>query len=308
MTQADARDASGAGAPPPPLDAWSGVVELALAAVVEEELSGLPPASTDPVRHAVLSPGKRMRPLLVMAAHDAAGGHAPEAATLACAVELVHAYSLVHDDLPCMDDDVLRRGRPSLHVRFGVPTAVYAGSALMPLAVRVVDRGSDELGLGRERRAELLRTLTVAAGAGGMVGGQLRDLRAEGRPVTREELEEIHRGKTAALMAASTRLGAVSAGAGDEIVERLTRFGRTLGLAFQAVDDILDVTGSVRQLGKTSGRDADLRKATYPSVLGLEASRKVSRELAAAARIELDGLADVEALEAIVAWVVDRER
>jgi geranylgeranyl pyrophosphate synthase len=308
VAEADERTASAAVPPPPPLDAWSAVVESALAAVVEDELAGLSPTSSDPVRHAVLSPGKRMRPLLVMAAHDACGGRGPEAATLACAVELVHAYSLVHDDLPCMDDDVLRRGQPSLHVRFDVPTAIYAGSALMPLAVRVVDRGSDELGLGRERREELVRTLTVAAGAGGMVGGQLRDLRAEGRAVTREELEEIHHGKTAALMAASTRLGAVSAGGRNETVERLTRFGRTLGLAFQAVDDILDVTGSVRQLGKTSGRDADLRKATYPSVLGLEASRKVSRELAASARAELEGLEEIEALEAIVTWVVDRER
>lgn len=283
-------------------------VDRALEAFLGRELAGVAGGAGEAVRHAVLSPGKRVRPSLVLAVFDAAGGTGGGVDDLACSVELVHAYSLVHDDLPCMDDDVLRRGRPTLHVRVGPGPATFVGAALMPLAARAVWRSSRELGLGARRARRLLTMLCEAAGARGMVGGQLLDLRAEGRSVDREELEEIHRGKTAALIAAAVRMGAVAAGADRELVERLGRFGRRLGLAFQAVDDILDVTGETGELGKSGGRDRALGKATYPSVLGLEEAERVSRELAAAARSELAGLDRSGALDALTDFVVERRR
>jgi len=285
-------------------------VDAALARILDRAAAGLPEEAADVLRWAVLGPGKRLRPALLLAAHRAAGGNpdAEAAVELGCSVELVHAYSLVHDDLPCMDDDVLRRGRPTVHVRHGTPAAVLAGAVLMPIAATTVWSAASDLALDGARARELLASLARAAGAGGMVGGQLADLRAEGRPVSREELEGIHRRKTAALMSAAVRMGAIAARAPEETVGRLTRFGRTLGLAFQAVDDILDVTGQDAELGKTSGRDAVLGKATYPSVLGLEEAGRVSRELAARAREELEGLGDTSELEALVDAVVERRR
>lgn len=283
-------------------------VDRALEAFLGNELEGVGEGTAEAVRHAVLSPGKRVRPSLVLAAHEAAGGAGEGIGELACSVELVHAYSLVHDDLPCMDDDVLRRGRPTLHVRVGPAAAAFVGAALMPLAARAVWRSSRRLGLEPGTGRRLLRILCEAAGARGMVGGQLRDLRAEDREVGRDELEEIHRGKTAALIAAAVRMGAVAARADRDLVERLGRFGGRLGLAFQAVDDILDVTGDTGELGKSGGRDRALGKATYPSVLGLEEAERVSRELAAAAREELAGLDRSEGLEALTDFVVERRR
>ena len=288
-------------------------VDRALERILDRETAGLEAGleggALAAVRHAVLGPGKRVRPVLLLGAHRAAGG-APsdDAAELACSVELVHAYSLAHDDLPCMDDDVLRRGEPTLHVRHGVPAATLAGAALMPLAAHVVWRSGAELGLPDADRRRMLAILARAAGGEGMVGGQLLDLRAEGRDVGREELEAIHRGKTAALMAAAVRMGAVAAGADRELEERLDGFGRTLGLAFQAVDDILDVTGDADQLGKTGGRDRALGKATYPSVLGLEEAERVSRRLARRALEKLEGLERTDVLADVVAYVVERRR
>ena len=284
-------------------------IDRALHRIVEGELSALSGRTPEAVRDAVLSPGKRIRPLLLAGAHRAVAGEVPEAAVeLACSVELVHAYSLVHDDLPCMDDDVLRRGRPTIHVRYGVRTAVLVGSSLMPMAVRVVARAGEALGLERPRIRRLLRRLARSSGGSGMVGGQLLDLRAEGRAVGPEELRRIHRGKTAALMEAAVRMGAASAGAEEELLERAGRFGRKLGLAFQAVDDILDETGDAEELGKSGGRDRALGKATYPSVMGLDAARRAARELASEARGELDGLGEDGVLDEIVAFVVRRRR
>lgn len=286
-----------------------GRVERALHRIVEEELAGLSGRTPRAIRDAVLSPGKRIRPLLLLGAHRSVAGEIPGAAVeLACSVELVHAYSLVHDDLPSMDDDVLRRGRPTVHVRYGVRTAVLVGASLMPMAVRVVVRAGDRLGLDGVRIRRLVGGLARASGGTGMVGGQLMDLRAEGRPVEAAELERIHLGKTAALMEAAVRMGAVSAGADGDRVERAGRFGRELGLAFQAVDDILDETGDARELGKSGGRDRALGKATYPSVMGLEAAREAARALAASAREELTGMGEDDVLDEIVDFVVRRRR
>ncbi len=281
-------------------------IEAALIAMLDELLADAPASVADPIRYAVLGPGKRIRPLLLMAACRATGGGAEGVAQIACSVEFVHAYSLVHDDLPCMDDDVLRRGRPTLHVRYGTPAAVLAGAALMPLAVRAIRRGAERLELERDAGRELVRRLTVAAGGQGMVGGQLLDLRAEGRDVSPEELETIHLGKTARLIAAAAAMGGIAAGAPADQVECLERFGRRLGLAFQAKDDILDLRGTTDELGKVSGRDAALRKATYPAVHGLAEAERLSRELLRAAEDELDGLPDAGDLRAIADWILAR--
>lgn len=286
--------------------AWRSRIERALREFLDEELSGVASAVADPIEYAVMSPGKRIRPLLLMAAYSSMGGEAEEVARLACSVELVHAYSLVHDDLPCMDDDVLRRGRPTVHVRFGVGPAVMAGAALMPMAVHSIHGAADRLRLDEETVRALVRTLTSASGATGMVGGQLLDLRAEGQDVGGEELELIHTGKTARLISASVAMGGIAAGAQLAEVQKLERFGLRLGLAFQAIDDILDLRGSTEELGKESGRDTALRKATYPGIFGLAEAESISRELAAAAASELAELPGSESLRQLARYIIDR--
>ncbi len=295
------------------LDRLRSAIDEALAQCLDAELEGAAPPVAAPIRYAVLAPGKRVRPLLVLAAWEAAAQARAEEAPrgllpLACATELVHAYSLVHDDLPCMDDDALRRGRPTVHVEYGVRAAIFAGAALMPLAVRTVGRAASEMGLPAATAAGIIATLTQASGGGGMVGGQLLDLRAEGRRVDAATLERIHLGKTARLMAASSAIGGLAAGVGDAVVERLSAYGRALGLAFQAVDDILDVTGSAQRMGKARGRDEALGKATLPSVLGLEAARARADELGAEALGRIEGLRDAEGLFEIARIVLERDR
>ncbi len=285
---------------------WRETVENELLGFVNSELEELSARIVDPVRYAVLSPGKRIRPLLLMAAYRAAGGTSERIAELACSVELVHAYSLVHDDLPCMDDDVLRRGRPTVHVRFGAGPAVMVGAILMPLAVRSILRSAPRLDLDEGEGRRLISCLASASGATGMVGGQLLDLRAEGRPVGREELERIHTGKTARLIGASVAMGGMAARAGPDTVARLERFGHRLGLAFQAIDDILDLKGDTEQLGKESGRDTALRKATYPGLFGLARAESISRELASAAAGELEELESSVELKALAKYIIDR--
>ncbi|MDT8435712.1 MAG: polyprenyl synthetase family protein [Gemmatimonadota bacterium] len=290
-------------------------VEAALVRFLDDRLSGVPAGAAAPIRYAVLSPGKRVRPLLLIASYRAARcalGRPPAAgdavADLACSVELVHAYSLVHDDLPCMDDDVLRRGRPTAHVQFGAAAALLAGAALMPLAVEAILCAAVPLGLTDGTVRRLVGCLCAASGATGMVGGQLLDLEAEGREVTAEGLEAIHSGKTARLIAASVAMGGIAAGLppGEDGTARLERFGLRLGLAFQAIDDILDLRGDTRELGKEQGRDAALRKATYPGIFGLEEAERIGRELAGSAERELDGLPAAEELRLLVRYIIDR--
>ncbi len=291
----------------------SPLVRSMLERVDEELLSLVGEASAEtredvaePVRRAVLSPGKRIRPILLLGGYRAVGGDWPDATLLSCSVELVHAYSLVHDDLPCMDDDVLRRGRPTLHVEFGVHAATLAGAVLMPLAVQTICNAGERMKLSEQTTRRLVETLTVASGGRGMVGGQLMDLAAEGRDVTTDELEAIHLGKTAALIAASVTMGAIAGGAGEETITRLDVFGRRLGLAFQTVDDILDLTGSDAELGKTSGRDEALSKATYPALIGREGAERFSRRLAEEASRELAAVPNGDVLRDIVEYVIER--
>lgn len=243
----------------------------------------LPPAQEAPrtlhraMRYSVLGGGKRIRPILCLEA--AAVFHRPPVgiAELACAIEFIHTYSLIHDDLPALDNDDLRRGRPTCHKKFGEAAAILAGDALLTLAFEV---------LARMRRpvpgphAAIIRELAAAVGTrGGMIAGQMADLEAEGRRVSARQLEAIHRGKTGALIRASVRTGALFAGADGPSLQRLGRFGAKLGLAFQIVDDVLDVRSSTRRLGKTAHKDAALGKATYPAVHGLEKSQRMAGKL-----------------------------
>jgi geranylgeranyl pyrophosphate synthase len=253
--------------------------EAALAASCERDLAGLPAPVADAVRYSVLGGGKRLRALLVTEAYRAAGG-TDDPAPLAAAVEVVHAYSLVHDDLPCMDDDDVRRGRPTVHRVFGVRVATAAGLAMVPLAVRCAARAARDLGLSPEAGAEIVRTLMHASGAEGMIGGQLLDLEGEGRALTLAELERVHRWKTGALIVAAVRIGGLAAGAAAPAMAALTAYGAAVGLAFQIADDVLDVTATSDELGKTAGRDLALRKSTYPALLGVDGARARARALA----------------------------
>ena len=279
---------------------------------VEQALSGwvdaqAPAALGQAMRYAVLDGGKRLRPLLVLAAAEATGaGQGMAALRAACAVELIHAYSLVHDDLPCMDNDVLRRGKPTLHVRFGEAQALLAGDALQALAFELLlpDDGSVEPVLA----ARLCRLLALASGWDGMAGGQAIDLAGVGRKLDQSQLEDMHRRKTGALLLASVEMGAVAAGVGETALQALRQYGRALGLAFQVVDDILDVTADSATLGKTAGKDAAADKPTFVSLLGLEAAQAYADELLQQAHAALDqaGLPPAAHLHAIADWVVRR--
>lgn len=252
----------------------------------------LPPAAAHParlheaMRYAVLGGGKRVRPLLVYAAGEAGGAPAAALDRAACAVELVHAYSLVHDDLPCMDDDVLRRGRPTVHVRYGEALAMLVGDALQSLAFEVL-AAAPAHGTSASATAAMVAELARAAGSTGMAGGQAIDLASVGAALGREALEDMHRRKTGALLRASVRLGGLCA-SGDGAapteacarrMQALDRYADAVGLAFQVVDDILDVEGDVATLGKTAGKDAQRNKPTYVSALGLDAARRLAGQL-----------------------------
>jgi farnesyl diphosphate synthase len=240
------------------------------------------------IRYAALGGGKRVRPLLVYGA-GACGSATPERAVLdsaALAVEFVHVYSLIHDDLPCMDDDVLRRGRPTVHVAYDEATAMLAGDALQAEAFRVLAEAPATAAV----RAELMRDLARAIGTAGMCGGQAIDLDATGRSLDLAELETMHRMKTGALLLASIRMGALAAGADAATLGALDRYGRAIGLAFQIVDDVLDVASTSEVLGKTAGKDAQKNKPTYVSVLGLAAARERAERLRQDAMRALDDL------------------
>jgi len=234
------------------------------------------------IAYALESPGKRLRPALLVAAYRELGGRGP-VEELAASVEVVHCYSLVHDDLPCMDDDDLRRGRPTTHRQFGVAQATEAGFRMIALAGRVLVAGARRLQVPRVVLQALARELFGAAGARGMIGGQALDLEAEGRRLSRSELERMHRAKTGALMAASVVMGGLAAGAEEPRIAALRAFGEDIGLAFQIADDLLDASASSDQLGKTPGKDRRQQKATFATVLGPAAARAEARSLAARA-------------------------
>ena len=253
-------------------------VESALAACCNDDLSGVAVRVADAIRYSLLGQGKRFRGLLVLASYRAAGGRG-DASGLAAAVEVVHAYSLVHDDLPCMDNDDLRRGRPTVHKAFDVRTATAAGVTMVPLAARRAHRAAMDLGVPSHVAGRIVRELMVASGAGGMIGGQLLDLLAEGQRLSLADLERVHRAKTGTLISASARIGALGAGADEHLLSAFTTFGDALGLAYQIADDVLDVTGTSDQLGKTAGKDVANLKSTYPLVMGIAEARKRAHAL-----------------------------
>jgi len=288
-------------------DAWAALeadaVESALHAWVPQDApAGLGRA----MRYGVLDGGKRVRPLLVLAAAAAVGGLREAALRAACAVELIHAYSLVHDDMPCMDNDVLRRGRPTVHVQFGEAQAMLAGDAMQALAFEVLTPDS---GVPPALQARLCSLLARAAGHAGMAGGQAIDLASIGLVLDEQALRDMHTRKTGALLQASVLMGAACGSATSAQRAALSAYGDAVGLAFQVVDDILDVTQASVTLGKTAGKDRDANKPTYVSVLGLEAAREHARVLHTQAQTALarSGLPDTSGLALLADRIVERE-
>ena len=271
----------------------------------------LPKASTKPqtihnaMRYSLFAGGKRLRPILCLAAAEACDGKIDNALPLACALECIHTYSLIHDDLPSMDNDDFRRGRPTCHKVFGDGIAILAGDALLTIAFEMVARAKISR---RYDMSMLLREVAVAAGSQKLIAGQVADLEAEGRRVNRAQLRYIHENKTAAILTTSVRLGAMSANANSKQLAAITKFGRALGLAFQVIDDILDVTQTSEKLGKSAGKDIAAHKATYPAVIGLEKSRVEAKRLTRQAHSALSIFgAKAETLHALANYLLERE-
>jgi farnesyl diphosphate synthase len=288
--------------------AWSkGHLDAVEQALSRWVVTHAPAGLGEAMRYAVLDGGKRLRPLLAMAASEAVHGNPAAALRAACAVELIHAYSLVHDDMPCMDNDVLRRGKPTVHVKFGEAQALLAGDALQALAFELLTPEGDEV--PAVQQAALCRLLARAAGHEGMAGGQAIDLASIGRALSEEELRQMHGLKTGALLQGSVLMGAACGRADARASQALALYGAAMGLAFQVVDDILDCTADSGTLGKTAGKDAAHDKPTYVSLMGLERSRAYAQELLRQARGALadSGLQDTQALQALAAMVVNRD-
>lgn len=298
--------------------AWQAAQLARVERALDEWMPAQAPAGLGEVmRYAVQGGGKRLRPLLALAACEAVEGAPQAALRAACAVELIHAYSLVHDDMPCMDNDVLRRGKPTVHVRFGQAQALLAGDALQALAFEILTpepSAATSADMPAAMQAALCRLLARAAGADGMAGGQAIDLASVGLPLTEPELRAMHRRKTGALLLASVRMGAACAAhpLPAAALQALDAYGQALGLAFQVVDDVLDVTADSALLGKTAGKDAAAGKPTYVSLLGLEAARQLAADLLTQAEnalnaLQASGLAHTQPLHALARQVVQRQ-
>ena len=271
----------------------------------------LPPATTKPktihqaMRYSIFAGGKRLRPVICLASAEVINGKNDDAIPLACAVECIHTYSLIHDDLPSMDNDDFRRGKPTSHKVYGEGVAVLAGDALLTIAFEMA---ASCRAWPRYSHADVIHELAVAAGSQKLIAGQVADLEGEGKKITPKELRYIHDNKTAALIASSIRLGAMSANATPKQLERLTDFGESLGLAFQVIDDILDVTQTTEKLGKSAGKDIAAQKATYPALLGLDKAKKEADRLTARARAALKPFGkNAGPLEAIADYLLKRE-
>ncbi len=272
----------------------------------------LPNANTKPatlhkaMRYSLFAGGKRLRPILCLAAAEACRGNIQNALPLACALECIHTYSLVHDDLPSMDNDDFRRGRPTCHKVFGDGIAILAGDALLTIAFEIASTGKPT---PHYDGSILLREIAVAAGSQKLIAGQVADLEAEGKRVKRDQLRFIHENKTAAILKSSVRLGAMSANADAKKLSAITQFGQRLGLAFQVIDDILDVTQTSEILGKSAGKDVAAKKATYPAVIGLEKSRAEARQLTRQAHDALSIFrgSDADLLHALANYLLERE-
>lgn len=257
------------------------------------------------MRYSLFAGGKRLRPILCLAAAEACGGKTNAALPAACAVECIHTYSLIHDDLPSMDNDDLRRGRPTCHKVFGDAIAILAGDALLTIAFEIATHAKT---VSRYDLRDVFREITEAAGSRKLIAGQVADLEAEGRRLNRAQVRSIHENKTAALLTTSVRLGAMSANATAKQLASITAFGRALGLAFQVIDDILDVTQTSEKLGKSAGKDLAAEKATYPAVIGLEKSRAEARRLTRQAHSALGSLGEnARVLRGLADYLLARE-
>ncbi len=284
--------------------------------LVDEALGRYLPAANDhpkaiheAVHYSVFAGGKRLRPILILAAADAAGGEIKQALPAAAAIELIHTYSLIHDDLPAMDDDDFRRGRPTCHKVYGEAMAILAGDALLTQAFILLSSEPASGQIDSAVRLRVIHEIAQAAGSGGMVGGQVVDILQEDREIDLATLQYLHTHKTGALIRACLRVGGILASAGREQIEALSRYGERVGLAFQIVDDILDLEGNLAALGKRAGSDLRKKKATFPALLGLEESRRRAQRLAAEAKQALAVFGDRGAvLEALADYVVTRLR
>lgn len=288
-------------------DRWVQASLNAFEAALDDLVPAAAPAGLgEAMRYAVLGGGKRLRPLLVLASCAAVGGDSFAAMRAACSVELIHAYSLVHDDMPCMDNDVMRRGKPTTHVAFGEAQAMLAGDAMQALAFEVL---TPDTGIAPALQARLCSLLARSAGHDGMAGGQAIDLASIGKRLDETTLRDMHRRKTGVLLQASVLMGAACGAVSTQATQSLSDYGAALGLAFQVVDDILDVTQDSEVLGKTAGKDQDANKPTYVSVLGLNAARALAQALRAEAKAALaaSGLADVSHLSLLADSVVERD-
>ncbi|MBI5047450.1 MAG: polyprenyl synthetase family protein [Deltaproteobacteria bacterium] len=289
--------------------------------IVNKELDGLLPKEDEfpqrlhkAMRYSVFTGGKRIRPILVIAAAEVFGKTASDVINTACAIELIHTYSLIHDDLPAIDNDDLRRGMPTNHKIFGEAMAILVGDALLTKAFQIISQKSEggRVGFAHHQPLALIKVIheiAKAAGSTGMVGGQIVDIESEGKEVAFPVLEYIHIHKTGELILASCRAGAIMANAGDKGIEAITRYGEAVGLAFQIADDILDVEGNKEDVGKNVGGDAKKGKVTYPSVLGIDESRKRAMELVDIAIAALEGFDEkAEHLRAIARYIVERKK
>ena len=270
----------------------------------------LPPRLAEAMNYSLLAGGKRLRPILCLLACEAVGGDAANAVPAATALELIHTYSLIHDDLPAMDDDDLRRGRPTCHKQFDEATAILAGDGLLTLAFEVLADGATRVGMPACDIARSVGLLANAAGAEGMVGGQVADLEGEvSDDVTLDGLVAIHRRKTGRLISGALTLGGIAGAASDPQIAQLTKFGEDIGLAFQIADDLLDETGDAGTIGKEVRKDAGRGKATYPGFLGLDESRRRAEALIADAKAALSSFGDAaEPLKTVADYVVSRDR
>jgi geranylgeranyl diphosphate synthase type II len=281
--------------------------------VNDELVRSLPPASSsriaDAMRYSVMAGGKRLRPVLCLAAAEAVDGCSEDALIAAVALELIHTYSLIHDDLPAMDDDVLRRGKPTCHVAFDEATAILTGDALLTLAFQLLTSPEGTAGVPADRRLQVIHAIAAAAGYEGMIGGQMADIDSEGNRIDLSRLEQLHLMKTGALIDAAISTGAILGGGTSEQIRHLHKYAQNIGLAFQIIDDILNVEGDPALLGKAVGTDQQKKKSTYPALLGLAESRKLAAE---SVKEALQGLEyfdkKADPLRAVAQYVINRNR
>ncbi|MGB5620533.1 MAG: polyprenyl synthetase family protein [Desulfobacterales bacterium] len=273
----------------------------------------LPPASSsriaDAMGYSVMAGGKRLRPVLCLAATEAVGGRTEDALNTAVALELIHTYSLIHDDLPAMDDDVLRRGKPTCHVAFDEATAILSGDALLTLAFQLLASPNGTTGVPADRRLQVIHVVAAAAGYEGMIGGQMADIAAEGNRIALSRLEQLHLMKTGALINAAITTGAILGGGTSEQIRHLDEYAQNIGLAFQIIDDILNVEGDPTLLGKAIGTDREKKKSTYPALLGLAGSRKLAANRVKEALQALEYFdKKADPLRAVAQYVINRNR